>query len=121
MAALAHHRTVGGLVFGGDVAAHGSEGALDAPAVQRAFHGQCAPCVLTKEVWTPLSTDVEVSSLHRWLKANNAGRRTGNMMLAAGHADPRGRAPEARMGARMVIDCDLAPTMCARWAIEAPL
>ena len=67
------------------------------------------------------ASSLDVSSLHQWLTANSAGRRTSNAVLAAGHAGPRGRAPEARMGARMVIDCDLAPAMRARWAVEAPL
>ena len=49
----------------------------------------------------------------------NAGRRSFNMMLAAGHVNPRGRALETSVGERPIIDCDFAPAMQARWAAES--
>ena len=97
------------------------ECALDVTAVQRAFFGHRALLAVPDEVWTQFSTNVEVDSLHRWLTANSAGLRTGNMMIAAGHVDPRGRALEASVGECLLIDCDLAPAMRARWAAEPPL
>ena len=109
LAAPALRRTVGRLAAGGYMPAECGECALDVAVVQRAFSGHRAPLVVPDEVWTQFSTSVEVDSLHRWLTANNAGRRFFNMMLAAGHANPRGRAPEARIGERLLIGCDLAP------------
>ena len=76
---------------------------------------------MPKEVWTQPSSNRDRSPLHEWLNANNAGRRNFYMMLAAGHADPRCRVPEARVGARIVIDCDLAPALLAPYAEEPPM
>ena len=109
MAAPALVCPVARLVAGGDLPAPHAGFALSSPTDQRAFSGHHALLAVPDEVWTQFSTNVEVSSLHRWLTANNAGRRFFNMMLAAGHANPRGRAPEARIGERLLIGCDLAP------------
>ena len=87
------------------------ECALEVPAVQRAFSGHRAPLAVSEEVWTQFSTSVEVDSLHLWLTANDVGRRTFYTMLAAWHADSRGHAPEASVGERLLIDCDLASAM----------
>ena len=65
MAASALHRTVGRLAAGGDMPAECGECALDVPAVQRAFSGHRTPLAVPEEVWTQLSTNVEVGSLHR--------------------------------------------------------
>ena len=86
MAAPALRRTVGRLAAGGYMPAECGECALDVAVVQRAFSGHRAPFVVPDEVWTQFSANVEVDSLHRWLTANNAGQRSFNMMLAAGHA-----------------------------------
>ena len=115
MAAPALLRPVASLVSGGDVPAPHAGFALPSPIDQRAFSGQCAPCLVPKETWTQFSTNVEVGSLHQWLTASNAGRRTFNMMLSAGHDDARGRAPETSIGKRLLIDCDPAPAKRARW------
>ena len=92
--------------------------ALDVTTVQRVFSGHCTPCNVPKESWTESSSNLEVALLHRWLKANNAGQSTFNMMHEAGHVDCRRRALETSVGGRLIMDCDLAPAMQARWTVE---
>ena len=111
MAAPALLRTVGRLAAGEDMPAQCGECALDVTAVQRPLSGHRAPLAVPEEVWMQFSTNVKVSSLHEWLTANFARRRTFNMMLAAGHVDTCGRSPEASVGEQLLIDCDIAPAM----------
>ena len=109
------------LVGGGDMSALWRGSALNSPTVQQASSFVCAPCFMPEEAWTQSSSNRDRDPLHVWLTANNAGRRNFYMMLAAGHADSRRRVPEARVGTRMVIDCDLAPATPAPCAEEPPM
>lgn len=75
---------------------------------------QCAEGVVDGVVQQPRGCLL----LNRWLKANNIGQSTFNMMLEASHVESRRRALETSVGGRLLIDCDLAPAMQARWAVE---